>query len=101
MCFQIRRPVRNKSVTCRMRLVKTVVRKFFQLIPKGFGNLFGGTTNFNRPLYKLWLDLLHKVDFLFSYRFAQRVGLTTSKATPFFRDLHELLLIDQNSIGVF
>ena len=82
-----------------MRLIKTVVSEVEQLRPESFGLLLGGTTNFLGTLNKLGLHLVHEVDLLFTHRLTKRIRLTTGKATPFLGDLHELLLINQNTVG--
>ena len=101
MCFQISRPISNQTITSGVRLIETIVGELFQLSPERFRNFLSCATNFNRTLDEFRLDLFHQVNFLLTNSLTQRVSLTTSKSTPFLRNLHKLLLIDQNSVGIF
>ena len=84
-----------------MRLVKAVIGEFLQLRPKGLRHFARGAADFDRTLDELRLNLFHQVDFFLTDGFTQRISLAASKAAPFLRNLHKLLLVDQNSVGVF
>ena len=84
-----------------MRFIKTIVREFFQMFPKGLNLSSVGIRMFYRPFNKLALHFLHQVNFLFTHGLSKRIRLTTSKSTDFLRNLHKLLLINQNSISIF
>ena len=101
MRFQISRPIGDQTITSGVRLIKTIVGELFQLSPERFRNFLSCATNFNRTLDEFRLDLFHQVNFLLTNSLTQRVSLTTSKSTPFLRNLHKLLLIDQNSVSIF
>lgn len=101
MSFQVGRPVSDEAITRGVRFVKTVVREVEQLTPKLFGNFFGRATDFNRAFNKLWFYLVHEVDFFLTNGFAERIGLATGKTAPFTRNLHELLLINHNTVSIF
>ena len=101
MCLQISRPISNQTITSGVRLIETIVSEFFQLSPESFRNLLSCATNFNRTLDEFRLNLFHQVNFLLTNSLTQCVSLTTSKSTPFLRNLHKLLLIDQNSVSIF
>ena len=101
VCLKIGRPISYQTITRGVRLVETVVREVEQLRPESFSLLLSSTTHFLGTFNKFRLHLIHQVDFLFTHRLTQSICLTTGKATPFLRDLHELLLIDQNTVGGF
>jgi len=101
MRFQIGRPISNQAVTSGVRLVKAVISEFLQLRPEGFRHFARGAADFDRALDKFRLNLFHQVDFFLTDGFTQRISLTASKAAPFLRNLHKLLLVNQNSVGVF
>ena len=84
-----------------MRLVETVISELLQLRPEGFRHFARGAADFDRALDELRLNLFHQVDFFLTDGFAQRISLTSSKAAPFLRNLHKLLLVNQNSVGIF
>ena len=84
-----------------MRLIKAVISEFLQLRPKGLRHFAGGAADFDRALDELRLNLFHQVDFFLTDSFTQRISLAASEATPFLGNLHKLLLVDQNTIGVF
>ena len=101
MRLQISRPIGDQTITSGVRLIETIVGEFFQLSPERFRNFLSCATNFNRTLDKFRFDLFHQVNFLLTNSLTQCVSLTTSKSTPFLRNLHKLLLIDQNSVSIF
>jgi hypothetical protein len=101
MRLQVRRPVGNQAVAGCVRLIETVSRKIFELLPKVFHRLFIYTGNLLTTLNHLVVHFAHHVDILFTDCLTQSVSLTTSEPTNFFRNLHDLLLVDQNAIGVF
>ena len=101
MRLQISRPIGDQTITSGVRLIETIVGELFQLSPESFRNFLSCATNFNRTLDKFRLDLFHQVNFLLTNSLSQCVGLTASKSTPFLRNLHKLLLIDQNSVSIF
>ena len=84
-----------------MRLIKAVISEFLQLRPESFCHFARGAANFDRALDELRLNLFHQVDFFLTDGFAQRISLAASEAAPFLGNLHKLLLVDQNTIGVF
>ena len=83
-----------------MGLIETVVSEIEELAPEFLGNFFGRATDFNRALNKFRLHLLHEVHFFLTYSFTERIGLATSKSTPFLGNLHELFLVNQNAISI-
>ena len=101
MSFQVGCPVSNEAITRGVRFVETVVREVEQLTPKLFGNFFGRATDFNRAFNKLWFYLVHEVDFFLTDSLAERIGLATGKTAPFTRNLHELLLVNHNTVSIF
>ena len=101
MRLQISCPISNQPITSGVRFIETIVSEFFQLSPESFRNFLSCATNFNRTLDKFRFDLFHQVNFLLTNSLSQRVSLTASKSTPFLRNLHKLLLIDQNSVSIF
>ena len=101
MRLNIRRPISNQSITRGMRLIKTIVSEFFQMIPESFNFSTICIRMFNSPLNKFTLHFLHQVDFFLTYSLSKRIRLTSGKSANLFRNLHELLLINQNSICVF
>ena len=84
-----------------MTLVKAVVGEVFQLRPELLHQLSLHADSLDRPIDKLRLDLRHQVGFLLSHSLTQSIRLTAGKATDCLRDIHELLLIDQYTIGLF
>ena len=101
MCLQISRPVGDQTIASGVRLIETIVGELFQLSPEHFRNFLSCATNFNSTLDEFRLDLFHQVNFFLTNSLTQCVSLTTSKSAPFLRNLHKLLLIDQNSVGIF
>ena len=84
-----------------MRLIETIIRKFFQMLPESLNFSSVGVRMLYRSFNKLALHFLHQVDFLFTHGLSKRIRLTTSKSANFLRNLHKLLLINQNSISIF
>ena len=101
MRLKICGPISHQTITRGVRLIETVVSEVKQLRPESFGLFLSGATHFLSTFNKLWLHLIHQVDLLFTHRLTKRICLTTSKATPFLGDLHELLLINQNTVSRF
>ncbi|MNR19180.1 hypothetical protein D3C85_1359540 [compost metagenome] len=97
--LQIRRPVRNQAIASGVRLVETVIRKLFQLVPELFGNLFLGTTRLDSTFHEINLYLTHQINLLFTYCFTQSISLSTGKPGPLLGDLHKLLLVHQNTVS--
>ena len=100
MRLEIRRPIGDQAITRRVTLIETVISEFFQRIPELLSDFLGRATDLDRALDKLWLDLFHQVNFLFTDCLTQGVSLSAGKATPLFGNLHKLLLIDQNAVGI-
>ena len=98
--LEICRPVGDEPIARRVAFVKAVVSKLFQLRPKCLSHLTRRSTDLHRSFNKLRLNLLHQVDLFLTNSLTQGIGLPTSKAAPLLRDLHKLLLIDQNTIRV-
>ena len=82
-----------------MSLVKAVVSEVEKLAPEGFSDFFGSATDFDGTLNKLRFHLLHHVNFLLTDCLTESISLTTGKTTPFLRNLHELLLVDHNTVS--
>ena len=101
MCLNIGRPISDQSIARSVRLVKTVVGELFKVIPEFFDFSTIGVRMFNGTLNKLALHFFHKFDIFLTNGFSKRIRLATGKSANFLRNLHKLLLINQNSVSVF
>ena len=112
MCLNPRSLHNKNCITSRVGLVKCVGCKFKNIVPDTFCNRaiksITNCTVFPVSLHGLIstvvpvLDnLLHELDLLFCYCFSYLVRLARGKARHLHRNLHNLLLIDHGSVGLF
>ncbi len=82
-----------------MCFVKAVVSKFFQLIPEFFHHFPIGAAVFYTAFDKVGFYYLHQGGYFLADSFSQGVSLAAAETAQVLADLHELLLINQDSIG--
>ena len=98
--FEKRRPIRNQRIISRVTFVKSVFCKRFHTLENVIGVVLRNAVG-SAAFQKQGLHLRHVVGFFLRHRFHQRLGLAAGKARQNLRRLHDLLLIQQHSIGVF
>ena len=79
--------------------VEAVAGKFFQQIKDTVGLSFGNVVGFSAAGHEGRALLGHLLDFLFAHGPPQQVGVAEGIASEKLRGLHDLLLIDEDSVG--
>ena len=98
--FDVGRLIRHQAVRRRVRLVKAIARKRRHQIEHLVGNLLVHS-GLARAVEELGLLLLHDLLFLFAHGAAQQVGATEAIARQRPSNLHHLLLVDDDAVGLF
>ena len=98
MGFQPRRLIRNQRVTGRVRLVETITGKLLHQV-KNIGSGPGFNLVGERTLGKYGALLLHFLGFLLAHRAAQHVGSTERVTGQHLGNLHDLLLVENDTVG--
>ncbi len=89
----------DERVTRGVTLVKAVGREVFNTRPKLFDKITIRIRVLDSPLNKILFHLGNHFRNLLTNTLTQSISLTASKATQVFRNLHDLLLIHDNTIG--
>ncbi|OQC73739.1 MAG: hypothetical protein BWX45_00320 [Deltaproteobacteria bacterium ADurb.Bin002] len=90
--------IRDHRISGAVRFVKAVRGKFLHLLPDVFRLVFIDVLLF-RAFQKAGFLLLHGRNLLFPHHLAQRIGLGHRIAADSVGNLHDLFLIQNNSVG--
>ncbi len=99
MSFQISRLVSDKGIGGRVRLVEAVFGEFFHLVENGFSLLDIQLVFLGSIKENLFL-LSHLLGFLFTHGPSQQVCATEAVISQNLGNLHDLLLVDNDAVGI-
>ena len=82
-----------------MRLIKTVAREFFHQVKNGFRKI-AFDVSLNRPFGKQDPLLSHLVWVFLAHSLAQNIGAAERVVAEHLRNLHHLLLIEDDPVSI-